>query len=109
MVGLFAYNTPAVLEALKQAGKLGAIRVVAFDEADETLQGIKDRTVFGTVVQDPYGYGYRSIEVLHGLTRGESGVVPASGFIEIPARKIYFADVDEFLQELRRKLVRNGG
>ena len=47
MVGLFAYNPPAILEALKQAGRLGEdqnVQIIAFDEADETLQGIKDGT-----------------------------------------------------------------
>ena len=50
MVGLFAYNPPAILEALQQADRLGedqAVQVIAFDEADETLQGIKDGTVYG--------------------------------------------------------------
>jgi len=48
MVGLFAYNPVDILEALRQAGRLGKkqkIQVIAFDEADETLQGIKDGTV----------------------------------------------------------------
>ena len=45
MVGLFAYNPPAILQALKQADKLGKIKVIGFDEADETLQGIVDGTL----------------------------------------------------------------
>ena len=47
MVGLFAYNPPLILEALKQGDKLGKVKVIAFDEADATLQGIKDGTVHG--------------------------------------------------------------
>ena len=42
MVGLFAYNPPACLEALSGAGKLGEVKVIAFDEDDATLQGIVD-------------------------------------------------------------------
>ncbi|MCB1088507.1 MAG: sugar-binding protein, partial [Verrucomicrobiae bacterium] len=59
MVGLFAYNPPLVLEALSGAGKLKLVKVIGFDEADATLQGIKDGTVHGTVVQNPYMYGYK--------------------------------------------------
>ena len=99
MVGLFAYNPVDILEALRQAGRLGekqTIQVIAFDEADETLQGIKDGTVHGTVVQNPYEYGYRSIEVLAALESGRTDVIPDNKFIDIPARKIRKAEVDAF-------------
>ena len=70
MVGLFAYNPPLCLEALKQSGKAGKIKLVAFDEADETLQAIKDGICHGTVVQNPYMYGMESVRVLSALARG---------------------------------------
>ncbi|MEE2989816.1 MAG: hypothetical protein VX715_04330, partial [Planctomycetota bacterium] len=38
MVGLFAYNPPYILEALKGADKIGRVTLIGFDEADETLQ-----------------------------------------------------------------------
>ncbi len=41
MVGLFAYNPTLMLEALQQAGKLNKVKVIAFDEDDATLDGIK--------------------------------------------------------------------
>lgn len=103
LVGLFAYNPPLCLAALEQAGKLGEIVVIGFDEADETLRGIQDGTVYGTVVQDPYQYGYRSIAVLAALARGDRTLLPASGFIDIPARQIRAAEVDAFWADLRAK------
>ena len=104
MVGLFAYNPPLALQALEQAGKLRTVKVVAFDEDDETLQGIKDGTVHGTVVQNPYEYGYQSISVLQKLKQGDKSVIPASGFIDIPARMIRADNVDSFWQDLKTKL-----
>ncbi len=71
MVGLFAYNPPLCLEAVKEAGKLGKIKIVAFDEDDTTLQGIIDGEIYATVVQNPYMYGYESIRVLAALAKGE--------------------------------------
>ena len=109
MVGLFAYNTPAILEALKRADKLGQVVVVSFDEDDVTLQGIVEGVVFGTVVQDPYAYGYRSVELLDQLARGDESAIPANGFIEIPARKIMPGNVEVFWAELRRKLAGGDG
>lgn len=107
MVGLFAYNPPLMLEALKQGGKLGKIAVIGFDEADETLQGIKDGTVHGTVVQNPFEYGRQSIALLAGLARGKSLAelgVPEDGFVNIPARQIRKDNVDEFWAELKKNL-----
>ncbi|MHC4990254.1 MAG: sugar-binding protein [Planctomycetota bacterium] len=104
MVGLFAYNPPLCLAALEQAGKLGEVKLVAFDEADETLQGIKDGTVYGTVVQDPYNYGFRSVEVLDALARGDRSVLPEGKVIDIPARQIRADNVEAFWADLKQKL-----
>jgi len=104
MVGLFAYNTPLVLEALAGAGRLGTIAVVGFDEADETLDGIASGHVHGTVVQDPYQYGLRSIEILAALARGEDPGLPPDGFVDIPARAIRQPGLADFRAELARRL-----
>ena len=42
----------------------------------------------GTVVQNPYQYGYRSVELLHALAAGKADAVPESRFINIPARVV---------------------
>jgi ribose transport system substrate-binding protein len=104
MVGLFAYNPPVILEALGRANKLGQVKVVAFDEADETLAGIAAGHVHGTLVQNPYEYGYQSIKVLNEITSGNLSSIPASGFIDIPARMIRKADVQAYQADLKAKL-----
>jgi ribose transport system substrate-binding protein len=104
MVGLFAYNPPLILEALQQAGKIGETVVIGFDEADETLQGIIDGTVYGTVVQNPYEYGYRSIAILDALVRDDRSQLPAGEFVDIPARQIRSDDVEEFWADLKAKM-----
>ncbi|MBM3876287.1 MAG: substrate-binding domain-containing protein [Verrucomicrobia bacterium] len=104
MVGLFAYNPPLMLEALAQSGKLGKVRVVAFDEDDATLAGIQKGSVHGTVVQNPYMYGYKSVEVLNEILKGNTGVVPAGKFMDIPARQIRKNNVDEFWADLKTKV-----
>lgn len=104
MVGLFAYNPVMILEALKQAKRVGEVKVIGFDENEVTLQAIKDGTVHGTVVQDPYEYGNRSIKVLHALSKGDTSVIPESKFIDIPARQIRKDNVDAFWKDLNSKL-----
>ncbi len=101
MVGLFAYNPPMCLEAIKDAGKLNEIKVVSFDEDEISLQGIVDGTVVGTVVQNPYRYGYESVRVLNALANGDNSVIPESKAILIPARTIRKDNVKEFWAELK--------
>ena len=102
MVGLFGYNPPKCLEAVKEAGKEGQIKIIAFDEEDDTLQAIMDGYIEGTVVQNPYQYGYESVRVLSSLARGDRSVLNEEGFIDIPARTITGDNVEEFWAELKQ-------
>ncbi len=107
MVGLFEYNPPFILDALKSAGKLGQIAVVGFDENERTLQEIAAGNCAGTVVQNPYMYGYRSVELLAQMVRGKK-VESKDGFVDIPARKITKENVIEFRDELNA-LIKGAG
>ena len=102
MVGLFAYNIPACLSAVKEADKTDSINLVSFDEADGTLQGIIDGSVHGTVSQQPFVYGFESVRILAGLARGDNSVLPEDGFLEIDARTVRKDNVEAFWTELRR-------
>lgn len=101
MVGLFAYNPPLILDAVTEAGKLDQIKMVAFDEADATLQGIVDGHIYGTIVQDPYNYGYYSIKILAALVRGDKSVIPENKILEFPPRRIVSDNVEEFWTQLK--------
>lgn len=101
MVGLFAYNIPNCLEAVKSAGKLGEIKLISFDEQDGTLKGIQDGHVQGTVSQQPYYYGYDSVRILAALARGDESVLPENGFFEVPSVVVRKDNVDEFWAELK--------
>jgi ribose transport system substrate-binding protein len=71
LVGLWAYNPPACLTAVRDAGKLGKVKIVGFDENPVTLKGVEEGHVYATVVQDPFGFGYESVKVMAQLARGE--------------------------------------
>lgn len=87
-VGLFAYNPPAILQALRQANRLNQIKIAAFDEDEMTLQGIRDGHVIGTVAQDPYQYGYQSVRLLSEIIKGNLTVIPADRYLDVPARAV---------------------
>ena len=102
MVGLFAYNPPLILDAVREAGKIGKIKIVSFDEDERSLQAIQDGEMYGTTVQNPYEYGHKSVEILAALARGDKSVIPEGGMINIPARNIRKDNVEEFWAELKR-------
>ena len=57
LVGIYSYNTPRIYEVLKKSGQLGKIKVIGFDEDPITLGGVREGTIEGTVVQNPYEWG----------------------------------------------------
>ena len=63
MVGLWSYNGPAILSAVKEANKVDKVKIIAFDEEDPTLSGIKEGAIYATVVQQPFEFGYKSMAV----------------------------------------------
>jgi ribose transport system substrate-binding protein len=104
MIGLFAYNAPLCLEALKQTGKQGIVKLFSFDEADETLQGVREGSIVATVVQNPYEYGFQSVKLLRDILAGVPNAIPESKFIDIPARTVDLSNVDSFSDELKKKM-----
>lgn len=103
MIGLYAFNAPACLEALKDAGQVGKVKLFSFDEDQVTLQGIKDGSIEGTVVQNPYEFGYQSIKYLNMIADGAEIKVPANGEIPIEARTIVKDNVETFSKELAER------
>ena len=90
MVGLWAYNPPQILSAVKDKVKdkqrLDRIKIVGFDEDDTTLDGIKAGEIYATVVQDPYGFGYESVKMMAALAKGDKSVLPKDGIKYVPTR-----------------------
>ena len=101
LVGLWSYNGPAILNAVKESGKVGKIKIVCFDEEDETLQGVRDGAIFATVVQQPYEFGYQAIKLMAKVVGGDQSAVPASKTIIVPTKEIAKDSVDEFWANLK--------
>jgi ribose transport system substrate-binding protein len=104
LVGLWSYNGPAIISAVKDAGKVGAVKIIAFDEDDETLTGVKSGAIIGTVVQQPYEFGYQAITLLAKAVNGDRSGIPASHQLFVPTQVIRQNTVDDFrskLMELR--------
>jgi ribose transport system substrate-binding protein len=103
MVGIYSYNTPRIYEALKEAGKLGSIKIVGFDEDPITLGGVKEGTIVGTVVQQPYEWGYEGMKLMAKYIEGDKSGIPANGLIIVPTKIIDQSNVDAFWAELKQR------
>lgn len=103
LVGLWSYNGPAIVNAVRAANRVGKVRIVCFDEQDDTLKGVQDGAIYSTVVQKPYEFGYQSVKVLAALARGDKSVIPASKIVDTGVRVIDKSSVDSFWAELKKQ------
>jgi ribose transport system substrate-binding protein len=100
LVGLWSYNGPAIINAVTEAKKENAIKIVCFDEADETLKGIEDGIVSATIVQQPFEFGYQSAHMLADIVNKKAGAVPADKKKIIETKVINKESVKEFAAKL---------
>mgnify|MGYP003940720059 FL=1 len=100
MVGLWAYNAPACLEAI-QAADNDEVKIFSFDEDEAALQGIIDGTIEGTIVQQPYEFGYQSVKYLKDIVDGKKFVIPDDKEIDIEAKTIVKDNVDAHWTRLK--------
>jgi ribose transport system substrate-binding protein len=100
MVGLWSYNGPAILSAVREANKTDKVKIIAFDEEDETLTGIKNGAIFATVVQQPFEFGYRSMELMSKYLNGDKSMIPPSKQIFVPTRAIKKDNIEAFTKEI---------
>ncbi len=70
MVGLYNSNPKGILESARSKSLVAKIKIVGFDENPVTLEGIDKGEIEGTVVQDPYNYGYESVKWLAHMAKG---------------------------------------
>ncbi|WP_223475893.1 sugar-binding protein [Oricola indica] len=104
MVGFYSYNPPKIYESLQANGKLGEITVIAFDEDPITLGAVREGSFAGTVVQDPYQWGYQGMHLMADYLEGDKSGVPADGLIIVPTKIIDQSNVDAFEAELKERI-----
>lgn len=101
-VGFYSYNVPEIYAAVKDAGELGKVTILGTDADPVTLGGIKEGTIAGTVVQQPYQWAYQGMKLMAAYVKGDKSVVPASKKIIIPTKIITKANVDAYIASLKK-------
>jgi ribose transport system substrate-binding protein len=72
VVGLWSYNGPAMVDAVRNSTRAKKPMIVAFDEEEETLKAVEDGTIFATIVQKPFEFGYQSMKALKDVKDGKT-------------------------------------
>jgi ribose transport system substrate-binding protein len=68
-LGIWAYDGPAILNAVESAKLLGKVKIITFDGAPETLAGLEAKKVDAAVIQKPYEFGRLSAKLLYLINR----------------------------------------
>ena len=103
LVGLYNYNGPAILNAVRSAGVAGKVKIVCFDENAETLDGVASGDIYGTVVQQPFEFGKQSITKMAKYLGGDKDAL-AGGKQIVPTRSLKKDDIAGFKADLAKIL-----
>jgi ribose transport system substrate-binding protein len=102
LVGLWSYNGGVIRNVVKAQGQSGTIKIVAFAEEEETLQGIEEGTILCGVAQTAFDCAYIGATVLRDLATKGASALPPGGAINTG-----FILVDQFnLPEIRETRMR---
>jgi ribose transport system substrate-binding protein len=103
LVGLYSYNGPAILNAVRGAGKAGQVKIVCFDEDADTLAGVASGDIYGTVVQQPYEFGKQAITRMDKYVHGDKTQL-AGGKMYVPTQALKKDTVAAFADNLKKIL-----
>jgi ribose transport system substrate-binding protein len=101
LVGLYNYNGPAILNAVRSANKQGQVKIVCFDENAETLDGVASGDIYGTVVQQPYEFGKQAMTKMAKYLGGDKDAL-AGGKQIVATRSLKKDDIAGFKADLAK-------
>ncbi len=71
-IGLWSYNGPCMVDAVRASTREKKPIIVAFDEEEETLKAVQDGLISATIVQKPFQFGYQSMKALKDIRDGKT-------------------------------------
>lgn len=101
LVGLYNYNGPAILNAVRAANAQGKVKIVCFDENAETLDGVASGDIYGTVVQQPFEFGKQSMTKMAKYLGGDKEAL-AGGKQIVATRSLKKDDIAAFKADLAK-------
>ncbi len=103
MVGIYDYHGPAILTAVRGAGRTNQVKIVCFDEDSDTLAGIAAGDIYGTVVQSPFQIGGQTIFRMTKYLQGDKSQL-AAGRVTIYSQEVTKDNVVHFQNLLKEEV-----
>jgi ribose transport system substrate-binding protein len=75
LVGIWSYNAPAIAEVVKEMGKRGDYRIIAFDAEPNAIQEMSKGMIDAMVVQNPYQMGYQGVRLMKALVQNDQPTI----------------------------------
>ena len=75
LTGIFAYNTPAIVDVLSERSVRDKYSVFCFDAAQDSIKAMSEGNVDVMVVQNPFEMGARSVELLNAMIQWDQSTI----------------------------------
>lgn len=75
LAGIWAYNTPQIINVVTAQGLRDRMHVVCFDAAEDSIVGMDNGNVDVMVVQNPYQMGYEGVRMMLAMVQDDKDVM----------------------------------
>ena len=75
LVGIWAYNTPQIVQVVRDRNLREKVRVICFDADVASINAMEKGDVDVMIVQNPYQMGYESVKLLLAMAEGDQATV----------------------------------
>ena len=75
LAGIWSYNTPAIIDIVKQLNAREKLKLVGFDADPPAIVGMGEGMLDAMVVQNPYQMGYQSVRILKALIKNDDATI----------------------------------
>ncbi len=75
LVGIWAYNTPQIVNEITEQNLRDRMHVLCFDAASDAIKGMEDGNVDVMVVQNPYQMGYEGVRMMLAMIQDDKTVM----------------------------------
>ncbi|MEM1485680.1 substrate-binding domain-containing protein [Oscillospiraceae bacterium PP1C4] len=98
-INICGFGAPAAAKAVKEAGKEGQVIIMGIDDIQETLDGIKDGTIFATMTQNFYRMGYEPVKWLAEFNK--DGTKPAKAVNDSGTLVVTKDNIETYKKDMR--------
>jgi ribose transport system substrate-binding protein len=75
LAGIWSYNTPAIIDIVKQLNAREKLKLVGFDADPPAIRGMGEGMLDAMVVQNPYQMGFQGVRILKGLVKNDEATM----------------------------------